>query len=120
MNHHRCIGGRDLTNLVEDFLHCCAVANDVRDFAGVRKLSSKLSVFLLQQTVFFGLTNLLADKIQIERLGDEVKCASPHGLDSGFHGSVCSNDDRCRLWSGQQHLPHQFNALTRSSVVHPQ
>ena len=93
LDQHRRIGIGDLSNLVKQFLHPGAFADDARNFSSHGQAVSQCMIFGAKLAVLNRATNLLANQIQIDRLGDEVKRAPSHRFDRHFDSAMRGDHD---------------------------
>lgn len=104
-------GGRDLLDGLEDGFERVSLAEDALNAELLLDLLLQDLVFLLQAAAAQGAFHQQFDLVQVQRLGDKMVGAAPHGLDGGVHAAVGGHHDADGGTRHRQGLLKQFHAI---------
>ena len=111
LNEHGRVGVGNLANLLEENLHCVAVADDAGDLARVCQAVFEVPVLNLQAVMIECPRDLLANQIQVDWLRDKVERAAAHRFNGSFDGTVSSDDDRGCLRLSFMHVRNEVEPV---------
>ena len=92
-NQHRAGGGRDGLEQLREIAHGAAAADESVDAIALLQLRTQIRVLRAQAPLLEGGVQDVQQRVELERLGDEVRSALFDGVDGVLHRAEAGDDD---------------------------